>query len=310
MHYHTKDTVRNAWVPDATWLRLEMQQWADATQSHLNDPQLCIAFGQSIHIMRASFEQEPSKMKEEFKITLLHRYTWGSPIQSIVSFSDSVLAILDASDKLNVVQLPSPPLPLDSKSAPSDTQHQQPQAQQQQLVCVHVVDVSGWSLLYHTQASLDGSTDVRSHHGALAVFKGKGRGLYVCGMKGVRNLRIGRWGQHIEDLVSKNHWDMALEVFLKLHKGALPSLLDFPHISSARQKAVDARSTQVIQSYLVSSLQQDTGRVQARRMCVMTVHACIEMKLWSVLYKTVFECFKAAGHMNVLQHLGAFHRER
>merc|ERR1719188_1648159 len=33
--------------------------------------------------------------------------------------------------------------------------------------------------------------------------------------------------------------------------------------------------------------------------CATAVNACVEMKLWSVLYKTVFECFKAAGHMNI-----------
>lgn len=239
--------------------------------------------------MRVSFER--TKTKEEVIGRLEQRYSWGLPIQSIVPFNESVLAVLDVSNKLSVVQLPSPPEE-GSAAKPSSKEAAR------QLEAIHTEDVGGLSVVYHT-LTLEGNRDVRSHHGGLAVFRGKSRTLYICGMKEVWSLQVGRWGQHIEELVNRNNWSAALDVFLALYRGSLPSLLDFPHVVSARQRAVGRGSTQAIQSYLVQRLQPDTGRTQTRQMCLTAVNACIEMKLWSVLYKTVFECFKAAGHMNV-----------
>jgi len=289
MQYHSKNVSANtSWIPDAAWLRFDAREWSDTSDIQCNDPHLCVAFGQTIHVMRVSFDNEPGK-KEEFTLRPAQRYTWGSPIQSVMAFNDSVLGILDNSDKLSIVQLPVLQEEDDSNIL----------SQSQALIPIHAEDIGGWSVVYHTHTSLDGSKDARSHHGALAVFRGRGRNLYICGMKEVWHLQIARWGQHIEELVNRNHWSAALHIFVALYKGQLPPLMDFPHAVSARQRAVGSRTTQVIQSYLASRLQQDTPRAQARQMCFTLVSACVEMNLWSVLYKTVFECFKATGHMNV-----------
>jgi len=296
MQYHTKDAVAHAnWVPDIAWLRLEMRERTDTTQVQASDPQLCIAFGQSLHVMRVSFEKGANK--EEFKISLVQRYTWSAPIQCITAFNESVLAILDTSSKLSVVQLPHP----DDEPRPAATQGKAPVVgpQTQHLEAVYSEDVSGWSVAYHTFTSNEGAKDARAHHGGLAVFRGRSRLLYICGMRDVWTLKIGRWNKYVEELVGKNDWSEALDIFLALRKGSLPPLLDFPSSVGSRQRAVDSRTTQVIQSYLVSRLQPDTPRTMAREMCIRTVGVCVEMELWSVLYKTVFECFKAAGHMNV-----------
>lgn len=286
MQYHAKGP-NAGWVPDAAWLRLEMREWIDAAQLQSSDPLLCIAVGQSLHLMRVSCAKQASS-REDFKISLVRKYGWSSPIRCIVPFTESLLALLDNANKLNIIQMPT--VLEDLQPKPNEVS---------QLKAVHVEDVSSWSLVYHTQTSLEGNGDGRAHHGALAVFRGRSRTLYLCGMKEVWNVQIGRWGQHIEDLVGKNEWCAALHILLALCKGTLPPLLDFPHETAARQKAVDSRTTQVIQSYLVSGLQPDTGRSQAREMCCTAVSACVEMFLWSVLYKTVFECFKAAGHVNL-----------
>lgn len=271
MQYQTKDTVPAASrVPDAVWMRAEQ-----------GSPQLCVAFGQTIHIMRVSLRSE--QLKEEFKISLAHRYTWPCPIQSIVAFNESVLAILDNTNRLSIVQLP---LSSDDKG-------------QQALVPIHSEDVTSWSVVYHTNTSLDNSKEARSHHLALAVTRGPSRTLYVCGMKEVRKMQIHRWNKHIEEMVGRNRWTGALDTLLALHHGQLPPLLDFPVSTSARHAAVGSSATQFIETYLVSRLQQDTARAQVRSMCFMSVNACVEMGLWSVLYKTAFECFKAAGHMNI-----------
>eukprot|EP00435_Cladocopium_sp_Y103_P063617 s646_g25.t1 len=97
----------------------------------------------------------------------------------------------------------------------------------------------------------------------------------------------------------KNDWSTALDVLLALRRGSLPPLLDFPHATTPRQKAVESRITQVIQSYLVNTLRPDAARFQVRQICFTAINVCIEAELWPVLYKTVFECFKATGHMNV-----------
>lgn len=293
MQYHTKETTpHSSWIPDAVWLRPEIREWTDAGQAQTSDPQLCIAFGQTFHIMRVHFEA--TKTKEEFTMSMTSRHTWVSPIQSIVSFNESVLAIFDSAGKLSVVQLP----PSAAENGRGGTQEQtQQQQQRQQLVTVHAEDVSSWSLVYQTNAPLDGGA--RSYHSALAVFRGKGRALYVCGMKEVWSMQIQRWGQHVEELVGRGAWTAALDVFLALYDGALPPMLDFPQRSGPRKRAVGQKTTQIVQSYLVSRLLPDTPREKARQMCTTAVAACVAMKLWSVLYKTVFECFKASGHMNI-----------
>eukprot|EP00931_Biecheleriopsis_adriatica_P060835 TRINITY_DN36548_c0_g1_i2.p1 TRINITY_DN36548_c0_g1~~TRINITY_DN36548_c0_g1_i2.p1 ORF type:complete len:1349 (-),score=326.86 TRINITY_DN36548_c0_g1_i2:814-4860(-) len=285
MQYNAKDA---SWVPDAAWLRPEPKEsWADPDQVEAADPQLCVAYGQTIHLMRVAYLMDEAKGKEDFKVSLIGRFTWTSPIRGIAAFSDSVLAVLDGSNKLNVLQFPVP------------SESTQPGASgAQQLVAVHSEDVTSWSLVYHTSTFLDGR-DARSHHAALAVFRGRSRTLYVCGMKEVWSVQIGRWGQHIESLVSRNEWPAALNVFLALRQGLLPPLLDFPHASGPRQKAVESRTTQVIQSYLVNALRTDMNRAEVRQICATAVNVCVEAKLWPVLYKTVFECFKATGHMNV-----------
>ncbi|CAE8596546.1 unnamed protein product, partial [Polarella glacialis] len=282
MQYNAKDA---SWIPDAAWLRPELESWAETVEVQSRDPQLCIAYGQTIHLMRVGWAMNEAKGKEDFKVSLIGKYTWPLPIRSISAFNDSVLAVLDGSNRLSVVQLP----PLVD----------QPQTGATQLTAVQSEDVTSWSPVYHTSTSLDGSRDARSHHSALAVFRGKSRTLYVCGMKEVWSVQIGRWGQHIESLVSRNEWPAALDVFLALRRGTLPPLLDFPNATGPRQKAVESRTTQVIQSYLVNSLRPDTNRAQVRQICMTAVGVCVEANLWPVLYKTVFECFKATGHMNI-----------
>jgi len=286
MQYHTKD-ANTSWVPDAAWLC--GGEYSDSLQPSdaAADPLLCIGYGQSIHLMRVSYSKQSAAMKDEFKISPLRKYAWSSPIRSIVPLNESMIAILDSANKLNFIQLPN------------FAESSKPNSPEMQLVSVHVEDVSSWSLAYHTQTSVDSTSDARSHHSALAVFKGKSRTLYVCCMQDVRSLRVDRWGRQIEELVAKNDWSGALNILIALRRGSLPSLLDFPHDSAGRQRAVETRTTQVIQSYLVSRLQPDMARPKVREICGTAVTACVDMCLWSVLYKTVFECFKATGHVNV-----------
>jgi len=87
IQYNAKDA---SWVPDATWLRMESQDWTQSPQAEVVDPQLCVAYGQTIHIMRVSYGMNEVKGKEEFKVSLLGRYSWGFPIRGLVSFNDSV----------------------------------------------------------------------------------------------------------------------------------------------------------------------------------------------------------------------------
>mmetsp|Transcript_23247 Transcript_23247/g.75160 ORF Transcript_23247/g.75160 Transcript_23247/m.75160 type:complete len:1662 (-) Transcript_23247:649-5634(-) len=304
MQYNTKDAVAS-WIPDAAWMRVSPSDLADsAGAARSREPILCIAFGQTLHMMRVSFTKQDPSTKEDFKISLVGKYRWGSLILGVTALNESVLALLDHNKKLSILQLPVAPDPAASHSGAEGGKGVAAAAtgagsEALRLVPVHTEDVSGLSLVYHMNTSVDGSRDARSHHGAFAVFQGRSRTLYACGMKQVWALQIGRWGQKVEELVQKNEWSAALEIFLALRKGTLPPLLDFPHPVAARQKAVDSRTTQVIQSYLVNRLLPDSPRAQARQMAGCAVSACIEMRLWSVLYKTVFECFKVAGHMNV-----------
>lgn len=276
MQYNAKDA---SWVPDAAWLRRESQEIAEPSQADSADPQLCVAYGQTIHLMRVMHAERDGK--EEFQVSVVGRFSWGSPLRGLIAFTDSVLAILDASGRLSVVQLPD--------TAGLSTSPMS-------LSAVHTEDVTHWSLVFHT--SQEGK-DIRSHHNALAVFRGRARTLYVCGMKEVWCLQIARWGQHIESLVSRNDWSAALNVFLGLHRGFLPPLLDFPHQAALRQRAVELRTTQVIQSYLVNTLRPDADRSKVREICLTAVSVCVQAQLWPVLHKTVFECFKATGHMHV-----------
>eukprot|EP00434_Breviolum_minutum_P023686 symbB.v1.2.020892.t2/scaffold1778.1/size101634/12 len=276
IQYNAKDA---SWVPDATWLRMEPQDWVHSTQADAVDPQLCVAYGQTVHIMRVTYGMNEAKGKEEFKVSLAGRYSWGSPIRGLVSFNDSVVGILDGAN--SVVQLPS-------EARPAGTIP---------LSAVHSEDTTNWSLVFHT-TPVDGR-EMRSHHGALSVFRGRSRTLYICGMKEVWSFQIGRWGQHIESVVARNDWSTALDVLLALRRGSLPPLLDFPHATTPRENAVESRITQVIQSYLVNTLRPDAARFQVRQICCTAINVCIEAELWPVLYKTVFECFKATGHMNV-----------
>lgn len=291
MQYNSKEATASS-TPDICWLRSEEARDDGAGAKEVSDVLLCIAFGQTLHVMRVSFEWQKSTAKEEFAIRLEQRHSWGSPLQSIVPLNDSMLAILDATSKLSLVQLlPRAP---DGKAVGPE-----PTPEQRTLQVIHAEEVSSWSVVYHSFTGPEGSKDARSHHGALAAFRGRGRTLYICGMREVWRVQVARWGQHIEELIGRGSWSVALDVFLALHKGGLPPLLDFPAAAAARQRAVGQCATQAIQSYLVSRLKQDTARVQARQMCLTAVHACIEMKLWSVLYKTVFECFKAVGLMQI-----------
>ncbi|CAL1150277.1 unnamed protein product [Cladocopium goreaui] len=280
IQYNAKDA---SWVPDATWLRMESQDWTQSPQAEVVDPQLCVAYGQTIHIMRVSYGMNEVKGKEEFKVSLLGRYSWGFPIRGLVSFNDSVIGVLDGTNRLSVVQLPHAEVKPATGTVP--------------LSAVHSEDTTNWSLVFHT-TPVDGR-EMRSHHGALGVFRGRSRTLYICGMKEVWSFQIGRWGQHIESVVARNDWSTALDVLLALRRGSLPPLLDFPHATTPRQKAVESRITQVIQSYLVNTLRPDAARFQVRQICFTAINVCIEAELWPVLYKTVFECFKATGHMNV-----------
>eukprot|EP00927_Polykrikos_kofoidii_P069579 TRINITY_DN6510_c0_g1_i1.p1 TRINITY_DN6510_c0_g1~~TRINITY_DN6510_c0_g1_i1.p1 ORF type:complete len:1590 (-),score=304.28 TRINITY_DN6510_c0_g1_i1:110-4879(-) len=292
MQYRGKEAPSkgDAWVPDAVWLRLETREWVDGTQQAAADPRLCVVFGQTVHIMRVGFTKEKSQMKEEFKICLEHRYVWGATIQNVSAFNESVLAVFDSTNTLSVVQLPA--------ASEEDVENGGKEAQKhrQHLTAVHSEDVSSWSTVYHSHGLEDGA---RSHHSAFAVFRGRSRALYAVGMREIWSLQIRRWGKQVEELVNKNSWPAALGVFLALSRGSLPPLLDYPHALGPRRRAIESRTTQVIQSYLSSRLQQDTSRPRARQMCHTALGACVEMGLWSVLYKTVFECFKAAGHMSV-----------
>ena len=38
-------------------------------------------------------------------------------------------------------------------------------------------------------------------------------------------------------------------------------------------------------------------------MCRTAVNVCIELRLWSALYKTVFECFKRVGQVSPSCHM-------
>ncbi|CAE7324985.1 ADK-B [Symbiodinium sp. CCMP2592] len=89
------------------------------------------------------------------------------------------------------------------------------------------------------------------------------------------------------------------EILSTQHRGFLPPLLDFPHQAALRQRAVELRTTQVIQSFLVNTLRPDADRSKVRQICLTAVSVCVQAQLWPVLHKTVFECFKATGHMHV-----------
>lgn len=282
MQYDIKDVFANAtWIPDVTWLRSDVQS-VESSENNTPDPLLCIGFGHQLHIVCVSYETATGNANGQFKISLSQRFTWGSQIQSVASFSKGVIAILDNSSKLSIVQLPCP--------SSSTSKSLQP---------IHTQDVGNWSLAYHTHTCAETGTQSRAHHRSLAIFRGRNRTLYVCGARDVWSMEIRRWKHQIEGLVNIRNWTAALDVLHGLYRETLPPLLDFPQELPMLQKAVGSRTIQLIQSYLQSELTSEMPRTQVRQMCFMTVSACVEMKLWSVLYKTVFECFKASGHMNV-----------
>eukprot|EP00439_Symbiodinium_sp_Y106_P051503 s4306_g6.t2 len=94
MQYNAKDA---SWVPDAAWLRRESQEIAEPSQGDCADPQLCVAYGQTIHLMRVVHAEREGK--EEFQVSVVGRFSWGSPLRGLIAFTDSVLAILDASGR-------------------------------------------------------------------------------------------------------------------------------------------------------------------------------------------------------------------
>lgn len=317
MQYQSKDIARHAsWLPDAAWVRRaeptpqEMQggpaspqpkqqaeskgQGKAGAKTYHDDARLCVAFGLSIHLLSMGFQSEPGK-KEAFKIQPLQKFSWSAPIHCLIGFSEGMFAILDAAGKLSLVQLPY----LEDKDTGTDKRSAGGAGGPPEIQTIHSEDVTAWNLSYHTHTSFDGTEDAKSHHSAIAVVGIRSRQLYVCGMKDVRRLVLGRWGTRIEDLVNRNQWTTALNILLALHNGSLPPLLDFPFQMDKRQAAVGSRANQFVQSYLVNGMQADAGKEQLQRVCSTAVDACIRMGLWSVLYKTVFESFKSAGLMNI-----------
>ena len=108
-----------------------------------------------------------------------------------IGVAAQVIAVLDAANRLNVVQLPHEEArprcgavgwrtlagrPRPHRSPPCSRRCRatsgRPAGRQ---------DVSTWSLVFHT-IPLDGR-EMRSHHAALSVFRGRSRTLYICGVK-------------------------------------------------------------------------------------------------------------------------------
>lgn len=242
--------------------------------------------------MRVHFERDEKTMKEEFRLAIVNRYMWAAPIQSLMAFNEGLIAVLDNTNKLSVVQLP-PPF-ADDRPCPADSH--------QTLTAIHAEDVSGWSLAFHTHTALTGSREAKSYHAALGVIRNRSKTLFLCGTKSVWRIQVDRWNQRIEEQISRSRLAAALDIFLCLHSGTLPTLLDYPHKTDLRQRAVTLKASQFIQTNLVSQLEQLSSRgerLSVRQMCFVAVRACVDMQLWSVLYTTVFECFKAVDHMNV-----------
>ena len=282
-------------TPDACWLRPSGVRQGDGWASQ--DPVLAVVYGSSIHLVRSFIpDGPPQEGKPKVRHQNMGSFSWTAPIRTIHCLGETVVALYDANQKLNVIQLFSKMRPADDPAhakAKAKAAQGKPGASPWIIThdCINTQDVAHLAIAARTGGH---QPLVQS---CLAAIPWVGK-LYIAGQS-LSAYSVIRWADTLDANVQKEQWVAALSTMIALFDGRLPPLLDFPPDASNPKKEIPRLASQFVQSFLSQAIKPGQTPENAREICEVAVEACVALSAWDVLYKTVFERFKQSGHVRL-----------
>lgn len=251
-------------VPDAVWGN--------------GEPLLYVVSSKTVHVMKTENKEVDGAGK--WDIVCIQKLNWPLNIHTLSSLSSTFFCIFDHSNKLTMVERP-----------PSgDTWN-----------IVDAVDAGPWSLAYQSHGS-----NLRSYHGSIVVQSGlKSKPLFFCSLNYFAyRISLIKWVKVMEKMANENKWSDALDVFLGIHSGVYPPLLDFPPNPIEKRSTVCTRASQMILLFVDKALAEPENLA---KFTAQIVDACIQLKVWNLLYKTLFERYTQAKQFSIFRiHLEPF----